>query len=130
MNTSVNTHDYDTKLTKIIKTKKYVSNDEYKLFIDSLHQLNNYIYKDKIIDKNLKINAQKTINLVANDRNNNFDEKNHIHFELLFPIIWDKIRNKNNNSLYHLFIEQLSDILTNGSCSQGRTTRILQFYDI
>lgn len=130
MKTSTNTHDYDTKLTKIIKTNKDVDTKEYKQFINSLKELNDYINKDNILDINLKINAQKTIHLVANDRVNNFDDKNHINFELLFPIIWTKIKQFNEISLYNSFIEQISDIYINGRCSQGRTTRILQFYDI
>lgn len=130
MKTSINTHDYDTKLTKIIKTNKDVDTKEYKQFINSLKELNDYINKDNILDINLKINAQKTIHLVANDRVNNFDEKNHIHFELLFPLIWKKIKQFNEVSLYNSFIEQISDIYVNGKCSQGRTTRILQYYYI
>ena len=130
MTTSINTHDYDTKLTKIMKTNQNVTENEYKLFIKSLTELNDYINKDKILDINLKINAQKTIHLIANDRKNNFDEKNHINLEILFPIIWTKIKDLNNISIYKLYIEQISDIYTNGQCSQGRTTRILQFYNI
>ena len=130
MNLSLNTHDYDKKLTKIIQTNKNVNDNEYKIFINSLSELNNYINKDNILDIKLKINAQKTINLLANDRKNNFDEKNHINFELLFPIIWKKIFTINEKSLYGIFIEQISDIFLNGQCSQGRTTRILQFYNL
>lgn len=130
MKTSINTHDYDTKLTKIIKTNKDVDTKEYKQFINSLKELNDYINKDNMLDVNLKINAQKTIHLVANDRVNNFDEKNHINFELLFPLIWTKIKKFNEISLYNCFIEQISDIYINGRCSQGRTTRILQYYNI
>ena len=130
MNTSINTHDYDTKLTKIIKTNKDVDINEYKQFISSLEELNDYINKDNILEINLKKNAQKTIHLVANDRKNNFDCKNHINFELLFPIIWEKIKKFNEISLYNSFIEQISDIYINGKCSQGRTTRMLQYYNI
>lgn len=130
MNTSTNTHDYDTKLTKIIRTNKDVDINEYEQFITALNEFNNYINEDNILEVNLKINAQKTIHLVANDRINNFDDKNHINFELLFPIIWNKIKNFNEISLYNSFIEQISDIYLNGKCSQGRTTRILQYYNI
>ena len=130
MKTSTNTHDYDSKLTKIIKTDKHVEINQYKQFINTLNELNNYINKDNKLEINLKINAQRTIHFVTNDRENNFDDKNHINFELLFPIIWNKIKIFNEMSLYHSFIEQLSDIYISGRCSQGRTTRILQFYNI
>ena len=40
MTTSINTHDYDMKLTKIMKTTQSVTKNEYKLFIKSLTELN------------------------------------------------------------------------------------------
>ena len=128
--TTLETHDYDTRLTKIITTKKEVSVEEFKNFINSLKDINNFLNNDKILNKQLKINSQKTINLLANDRKNNYDTKNKINIELILPNIWKKIKNYNENSLYLVFIEQLSDIIKSGPCSQGRTTRIIQFLSI
>ena len=125
--TTLETHDYDTRLAKIITTKKKVSVEEFKKFINSLKDINNFLNNDKILNKQLKINSQKTINLLANDRKNNYDTKNKINIELILPNIWKKIKNYNDNSLYLVFIEQLSDIIISGPCSQGRTTRIIQF---
>lgn len=129
-NTSINTHDYDKKLTKIITTHKKISKHEFKLFINILNEINNYINNDKKINLKLKINAQKTIHLLANDRCKNYDNLNKINVEILLPIIWNKIKNINNLTIYYLFIEQLSDIYTSGSCAQGRTTRLIQFLNI
>lgn len=128
--TTLETHDYDTRLAKIITTKKKVSVEEFKKFINSLKDINNFLNNDKILNKQLKINSQKTINLLANDRKNNYDTKNKINIELILPNIWKKIKNYNDNSLYLVFIEQLSDIIISGPCSQGRTTRIIQFLSI
>ena len=125
-----NTHDYDTRLTKILNTKKNVTNNEYNLFINCLKEINNFINHDKSIDIKLKMNAQKTIHLLANDRNNNYDELNKINVELLLPIIWNKIKQINELTIYDLLVEQLSDIITSGPCSQGRTTRLIQFLNI
>lgn len=127
---TLNTHDYDTKLISLINTSKNISNKEYDLFINSLKEINNYINNDKIIDIKLKINAQKTIHLLANDRKNNYDNKNKINTEILLPLIWKNIKKFNEKTLYKLFIEQLSDIITYGKCSQGRTTRLMQFLNI
>ena len=73
-----NTHDYDTRLSKILTTKKDINNNEYNLFINCLKEINNFINHDKSIDIKLKMNAQKTIHLLANDRNNNYDKLNKI----------------------------------------------------
>lgn len=125
-----NTHDYDTRLSKILTTKKDINNNEYNLFINCLKEINNFINHDKSIDIKLKMNAQKTIHLLANDRNNNYDKLNKINVELLLPITWNKIKKINELTIYNLFVEQLSDIITSGPCSQGRTTRLIQFLNI
>lgn len=127
---TLETHDYDTRLTKIIKTKKEISQKEFKIFINCLKEINNFLNLDKNLEIYLKINAQKSINLLANDRKNNYDDKNKINVELLLPVIWNKIKNYNNISLYSVFVEQIADIIINGPCSQGRTTRIIQLLSI
>ena len=127
---TLETHDYDTRLTKIIKTKKEISEKEFKIFINCLKEINNFLNLDKNLEIYLKINAQKSINLLANDRKNNYDDKNKINVELLLPVIWNKIKNYNNISLYSVFVEQIADIIINGPCSQGRTTRIIQLLSI
>ena len=89
---TLETHDYDTRLTKIITTKKEISEKEFKIFINCLKEINNFLNLDKNLKINLKINAQKSINLLANDRKNNYDDKNKINVELLLPVIWNKIK--------------------------------------
>ena len=127
---TLETHDYDTRLTKIITTKKEISEKEFKIFINCLKEINNFLNLDNNLEIYLKINAQKSINLLANDRKNNYDDKNKINVELLLPVIWNKIKNYNNISLYSVFVEQIADIIINGPCSQGRTTRIIQLLSI
>ena len=128
--TTLETHDYDTMLTKIITTKKEISQKEFKIFIKCLTEINNFLNEDKFLKVNSKINAQKTLYLLANDRRNNYDDKNKIHTELLIPIIWNKVKKYDELTIYDIFVEQLSDIIISGPCSQGRTTRLIQLLSI
>jgi hypothetical protein len=128
--TTLETHDYDTRLTKVLKTKKEISKEEFQIFIKCLKEINNFLNQDKFLKVNSKINAQKTLHLLANDRRNNYDDKNQINTELLIPIIWNKVKNYNELTIYDLFVEQLSDIIISGPCSQGRTTRLIQLLSI
>lgn len=128
--TTLETHDYDTRLTKVFKTKKEISGEEFKIFIKCLKEINNFLNQDKFLKVNSKINAQKTLHLLANDRRNNYDDKNKINTELLIPIIWNKVKNYNELTIYDIFVEQLSDIIISGPCSQGRTTRLIQLLSI
>ena len=128
--TTLETHDYDTRLTKVMTTKKDVSKKEFKIFIKCLTEINDFLNQDKFLKADSKINAQKTIHLLANDRNNNYDNKNKIHTELLMPIIWKKIKKYNELTMYDIFVEQLADIILSGPCAQGRTTRLIQLLSI
>tara|TARA_B110001454_G_scaffold161179_1_gene150610 strand:+ start:358 stop:753 length:396 start_codon:yes stop_codon:yes gene_type:complete len=128
--TTLETHDYDTRLTKVMTTKKDVSEKEFKIFIKCLTEINNFLNQDKFLKVDSKINAQKTIHLLANDRKNNYDDKNKIHTELLMPIIWNKIKKYNELTMYDTFVEQLADIILSGPCAQGRTTRLIQLLSI
>ena len=128
--TTLETHDYDTRLTKIITTKKEISQKEFKIFIKCLTEINNFLNEDKFLKVNSKINAQKTLYLLANYRRNNYDDKNKIHTELLIPIIWNKVKKYDELTIYDIFVEQLSDIIISGPCSQGRTTRLIQLLSI
>lgn len=128
--TTLETHDYDTRLSKVLTTKKDISKKEFEIFIKCLKDINKFLNEDKFLKVDSKINAQKTIHLLANDRKNNYDDKNKINVELLLPIIWNKIKNYNDLTLYDIFVEQMSDIIISGPCSQGRTTRMIQLLSI
>ena len=128
--TTLETHDYDTRLTKVLTTKQNLSKKELGTFIKCLEEINKFLNEDKFLKVSSKINAQKTLHLLANDRKNNYDDRNKIHTELLVPIIWDKVKKYNELTIYDIFVEQLSDIIISGPCSQGRTTRLIQLLSI
>ena len=128
--TTLDTHDYDTRLTQIITTRQLITENEFKIFVKCLTEINDFLNQDKFLKVDSKINAQKTIHLLANDRKNNYDDKNKIHVELLLPIIWNKVNSYNELTIYDIFVEQLSDIIISGPCAQGRTTRLIQLLSI
>jgi len=62
-------------------------------------------------------------NILLTTRQQNYDHKNKISVEQLLPVVWSQI--KGNVDLQPVFLEQYLDIL-NGTCPQGRTTRLFQ----
>ena len=126
----LNTHYYDCKLKYVdeIVVKVVINIDDVNLinvdikivsFEDTLDEI-------KIYSKNI-IDISNILSLLKNDRKNNYDSKNNINFENLLTYTWNKLKYM-DDSIKKLFIEQLSDI-SKGSCSQGRTTKIIQFHN-
>ena len=134
-NLSCNTHDYDTFLNekfdnyKLLDDCFLISPMEFK---ECVLEIKNRLEFDEDINKyisyEIKKNCFKVLDLVLDDRKKNIDEKNKISFEDLLPRVWRFIQYYEPQCI-GVFFEQLSEIL-NGSCPQGRTTRIFQFYSI
>ena len=123
-----NTHDYDNQLK--IRYKELREIDKINLIEpDTFDNTIQEIYKD-IRKKKYSIileNALKSLYLFNYDRKNNYDSINDINIEILLPLTWRFIKHYDDSGKI-LFYEQLSEIITNGSCPQGRVTRIFQFY--
>lgn len=72
-------------------------------------------------------------NLLLTTRQQNYDDKNSISLEELLPIVWYLIKalphGEQKQDIENIFIEQYMDI-RNGSCAQGRTTRIFQILQL
>jgi len=73
--------------------------------------------------------ATNVSNLLLTTRQQNYDNKNSVSLEELLPIVWYLIKilphGEQKQDIENVFIEQYMDI-RNGSCAQGRTTRIFQ----
>ena len=125
---SSNTHSYDSLLKK-----NY--NDLKKIDINNLVQpinFNNTINEIYSYIRNLNFNLQNkqaidAIILIKNDQKNNYDKENDINVEDLLPRVWRFVKNYDSSGK-EIFVEQLSEIYNSGPCSQGRTTRLYQFY--
>lgn len=112
MSNLINTHYYDGKWNVDFVNYKISHED----FIECISEINNKFNCESI---------RKVSNLVLTDLKNNWDPSNNISFEYICIYVWNKV--KSNEDLLPLFKEQYQDIL-NGTCSQGRTTRLYQIY--
>ena len=77
--------------------------------------------------KNPHCQAMKTLQLILYQPQGNYDPINKISVEDILPRVYRFLEHYDDDG-WEIFIEQLSDIYTSGSCSQGRVTRIFQFY--
>ena len=82
--------------------------------------------KNAQCDIKLKNEALISIELIKTKNQNNHDQTNSIHIESLLPRVWNIIQNYEDSGKL-VFIEQLADIL-GGTCAQGRSIRLVQFY--
>ena len=123
------THSYDKKIGTLYKNYKEVDKQYLKhplSFEECIDDI--FDHAKMIIDDARYKNVLRTLELLLSDSHNNYDNLNKIHVHDLLPRTWRFIRLYDLNAIL-VFLEQLSDIVTSGSCSQGRTTRILQFYE-
>lgn len=122
---SNNTHDYDSKLKETIsKIKlKYPISGDFENSLYEISKINNEIAHDK------KDIVNKTINLLTNDKHNNYDPTNNVSIEELLPRLIIEIKNWDNGAKI-ICLEQVADIYEKGSCPQGRCTRIIQLFDV
>ena len=122
MTTPSDTHSYDNKLHEIISQIKTIP--QSFTFQESIQEI---IHLNNTLQHPHKSQVLQTINLFTNDSEKNYDPINRISVEdllvRLVPIIktWEQ-------SAQLIFLEQLSDIYTSGSCPQGRCTRLIQLF--
>lgn len=118
------THYYDGSLKQLYK--KFVLEDNAKNgnppnLGETLNDMQTVLMKINVLNKPL---IHKMMKVLATDQKNNYDPKNDIHVNDLLPRVWRIV--KTNKEVFPAFFEQIGDI-SNGQCSQGRTTRIIQF---
>lgn len=111
-----NVHEFDGKLP-IPELKKFTVDEKLemiKIFIPKLKNQN-------------AINILKSMSLaMINNTKDNQDDSNDVD---AMDILANILANDYDNIL-SIFEEQLADIITLGQCPQGRTTRLLQIYNI
>ena len=115
MSISTDTHDYDNTL--LFKTKKNITEEDKSLFLKTIIQILRKLKEHKnYIEPYIFENVKNTLKLFVIDAKNNIDNINKIRLEILLPLVWGKVKNKDNSILY-VFFEQLSDIYSSGSLS-------------
>lgn len=70
--------------------------------------------------------ANQALDLIAGSKGN-YDDKNKIDAKTVFVYTVDAVR-QTDGELNNLFVEQLAEIVTKGSCAQGRTTRLWSIF--
>ena len=119
---SQDVHYYDTKLPKIPEFKG-TGVERRRIFIETLESMK----KELEAFPDLKGRVIEVICIMLRDEANNWDPLNGIHSEHLLTLVWNKIVTY-EAAVKRMFFEQYAEIL-NGSCAQGRVTRIYQFYE-
>ena len=72
--------------------------------------------------------ALSALDLFISDPSGNSDGKNDVTVQMMLPMVYHNV-SKFDRSGKMVFYEQLGNIISLGKCSQGRTTRLLQFLD-
>ncbi len=120
-------HDYDGKLASDIIISTNVSKIDVSNIFPDLREIlkkreSQSLYKTGIqaldlIEKNIGDQA-------------NYDSTNNFRAETILYLIYQKLKEMNeiDSGLIDIIIEGLSDIVTSGSCPQGRSTRLYQIY--
>ena len=115
----LNAHFYDRRLIQPQMETDFIVSYKDSDFIEAIDKIIHLNGGNKILISML--------NLLKHDRKNNKDNVNNINFEPLFVYIYNKI--ESDDDLLPLFLEQIADI-KKGTCQIGRTTRIMQIYNI
>lgn len=125
---SIDTHSYDYKFKDIYKNLLKIDNynlskpKDLKTTLDEI-----YTRITSLPPENHTNHAIRSIKLIYYDQLNNIDITNNIDLSDLLTRAWRFIKYYEDSS-FQIFVEQLSEIYSQGSCPQGRVIRILQFY--
>lgn len=125
----LNTHSYDGSIGLLynqLVEKDKNENEKLLSFEESINLIKEWLKESKL-EQTFKDKTQRTIDLLLTDKNGNYDSANKIHVEELLPRVVN-IVSLFETSGKDCFLQSLSEITELGSCSQGRTTRLLGFY--
>ena len=127
----LNTHYYDTQLKiqyqelvgKQDKNTDFLTIPWTKAMVfDEIHAA----LKNQTLNPNSLQRTVNMLNLLQKDDRNNYDPLNNIHTIDILTRTWFFVRTlpKEDQSYFFTQIEEIQD----GSCPQGRTTRLFQIY--
>jgi hypothetical protein len=121
----LNTHKYDGPIG-LLYHRLIIDdmNETTFAFEDCLQQIEQWLNESLITEKT---NISRSIHLLKNDKQNNYDPINKINVEELLPRVINIVKNYDSSGR-DLFLTVLGEIVELGPCPQGRTTRLLNFY--
>jgi hypothetical protein len=127
MSKLLNTHYYDTQLRDQYKrlSERQNKTTDFLSIPWTVDMLFSEIYSS--LDKlNMDNNVRQMLDLLKRDNRSNYDQLNDIHTLDILTRTWYYVRKLPIEDQKMLF-EQIGEI-KNGTCAQGRTTRIFQIY--
>ena len=132
MSNPLNTHYYDGSLKEQYKklveiqnsTTNYLNNIPRNDIL--FHEINQNLLKLPNTSPKLVHFVQRILQLLSYDLNNNYDSMNDINTLDILSRTWFYVKKKSIEEQVP-FYQQLLEI-HNGTCAQGRTTRIYQIY--
>ena len=118
MQDRINVHEFDTQLKYI--PKNIFTNEQKKEMFKK--------FKSEMIDLNVEQNCISGLDLIISglDDGSNYDDKNKCDAS---DILTDILSNE-YSELFFLISEQIADMYFLGRCPQGRTTRLLQIWNM
>lgn len=127
----LNTHSYDGRLGDLYRSLKKREDDGETVsrltMEESFHIIDNWINDSTLSNKD-KQAARITIKLIEQGKKkDNYDSKNKIDVNDLLPRVVKIVKTYEKSGI-DVFLKTFSEIKQLGSCAQGRTTRLLQFY--
>ena len=128
----LNTHSYDGQLGPIYRRLKkkedqfILDNDLTLLDMEACFALINGWINESTLNNRDKRFARETIQLIKKG-SNNYDDKNDIDVCDLLPRVINIVMTYDKTGI-NVFLKTFGEIKQLGKCSQGRTTRLLQFY--
>lgn len=126
----LDTHYYDTKWASIYKELRQT---DINLLIqpkEHSESINECFIRAKSLYNGVQLKQiYGVLNWFINPKDErNYDKKNNLSIADIFPRVWRFVKDYDDVSI-KLFYEQIIDVI-GGPCSQGRTTRMFQFYQI
>ena len=118
MKDKINVHEFDAQL-KYTPQNNFTKEEKKKMFEK---------FKSEMLDLNVEQNCISGLDLIIYglENNTNYDDKNNCDAS---DILAD-ILNKDYSELIILICEQIGDMYLLGRCPQGRTTRLLQIWNM
>ena len=114
MSEKINVHEFDTQL-KYTPRNNFTKEEKKKMF-------------EKFKSEMLDLNCISGLDLIISglENNTNYDDKN----KLDASDILSDILSQDYSELVLLICEQIDDMYSLGRCPQGRTTRLLQIWNM
>src|ERR1700719_4601872 len=129
---STDTHYYDGKLNNSLEAQTVISTNISKLDKTSVfEEIKQYLLENKGPSIPAYPIALASLNMLERDidQPGNYDSSNNFQADTILYLLFNKIKgSKDPKDLIKIFVEVLAEIVTGGSCPQGRSTRLYQLY--